>query len=103
MIGNNHLSSILNQIKTQNLDWAYFNDFINTEEGLLTKKVELAKDSIGTSSIIHKKDKKINWDKCDGYGHDFKFIEKLIKWSEKKDKIYGGTYIICHIPNQIDK
>lgn len=103
MIGNNHLSFILNQIRTQNLDWAYFNDFINTETGLLTKKVELAKDSIGTSSIIHKKDKKINWDKCDGYGHDFKFIEKLIKWSEKKDKIYGGTYIICHIPNQIDK
>ena len=103
IIGKNHLSSIFNQVKSQSLDWAYYNDFINSDAGLITKKVELKKDSIGTSSIIHKKDKKINWDKCDGYGHDFKFIERLIKWSDKKDKIYGGTYIICHIPNQIDK
>lgn len=103
IIGKNHLSSIFNQVKSQSLDWAYYNDFINSDAGLITKKVELKKDSIGTSSIIHKKDKKINWDKCDGYGHDFKFVERLIKWSDKKDKIYGGTYIICHIPNQIDK
>lgn len=103
MLGKNHLSSIYNQVKTANLDWAYFNDFINSDAGLITKKVELKKDSIGTSSIIHRKDKKINWDKCDGYGHDYQFIERLIKWSDKKDKIYGGTYIICHIPNQIDR
>jgi len=103
VIGKNHLAGILSQIKSQNLDWAYFNDYLNTDAGLITKKVELKKDSIGTSSIIHKYDKRLNWDKCDGYGHDFKFIERLIKWSDKKDKIYGGTYIICHIPNQIDR
>jgi len=103
ILGKNHLSSIYNQVKTENLDWAYFNDFINSDAGLITKKVELKKDSIGTSSIIHRKHKKINWDKCDGYGHDYQFIERLIKWSDKKDKIYGGTYIICHIPNQIDR
>ncbi len=103
ILGQNHLSVILNQVKSQNLDWAYFNDYLNTDAGLITKKVELKKDSIGTSSIIHKYDKRLNWDKCDGYGHDFKFIERLIKWSDKKDKIYGGTYIICHIPNQIDR
>jgi glycosyltransferase involved in cell wall biosynthesis len=102
ILGKGHLTSILNQMKTQDLDWAYYNDFINTDKGLITKKVELKKDSIGTSSIIHRKHKKINWDNCDGYGHDYQFIERLIKWSEKKDKIYGGTYIICHIPNQID-
>jgi glycosyltransferase involved in cell wall biosynthesis len=103
MIGKGHLLSIFNQVKTQNLDWAYFNDFINSDAGLIIKKVELKKDSIGTSSIIHRKHKKINWDNCDGYGHDYKFVERLIKWSDKKDKIYGGTYVICHIPNQIDK
>jgi len=103
IIGKGHLLSIYNQVKSQDLDWAYFNDFINSDAGLITKKVELKKDSIGTSSIIHRKDKKINWDKCDGYGHDYQFIERLIKWSEKKDKIYGGTYIICHIPNQLDR
>jgi glycosyltransferase involved in cell wall biosynthesis len=103
ILGKGHLSSIYKQVKTQNLDWAYFNDFINTDAGLITKKVELKKDSIGTSSIIHRKHKHINWDKCDGYGHDYLFVEHLIKWSEKRDKIYGGTYIICHIPNQVDR
>jgi glycosyltransferase involved in cell wall biosynthesis len=103
LLGKGHLLSIYNQVKSQDLDWAYFNDFLNTDAGLITKRVELKKDSIGTSSIIHKKSKNLNWDKCDGYGHDFKFIERLIKWSNNKDKIYGGTYIICHIPNQIDR
>jgi glycosyltransferase involved in cell wall biosynthesis len=103
LLGKGHLLSIYNQVKSQDLDWAYFNDFINSDAGLITKRVELKKDSIGTSSIIHKKSKNLNWDKCDGYGHDYKFIERLIKWSDKKDKIYGGTYIICHIPNQIDR
>jgi glycosyltransferase involved in cell wall biosynthesis len=103
ILGKGHLFSIYNQVKSNNLDWAYFNDFINSEAGLIKKNVELKKDSIGTSSIIHRKDKKINWDKCDGYGHDFKFIERLIKWSNKNEKIYGGTYIICHIPNQLDR
>jgi glycosyltransferase involved in cell wall biosynthesis len=103
ILGKGHLFSIYNQVKSNNLDWAYFNDFINSEAGLIKKNVELKKDSIGTSSIIHRKEKKINWDKCDGYGHDFKFIERLIKWSNKNEKIYGGTYIICHIPNQLDR
>jgi glycosyltransferase involved in cell wall biosynthesis len=103
ILGKGHLLSIYNQVKSQDLDWAYFNDFLNTDAGLITKRVELKKDSIGTSSIIHRKHKHLNWDKCDGYGHDYKFIERLIKWSDKKDKIYGGTYIICHIPNQIDR
>jgi glycosyltransferase involved in cell wall biosynthesis len=103
ILGKGHLLSIYNQVKTQNLDWAYFNDYINSDGGLITKKVELKKDSIGTSSIIHRKHKNIYWDKCDGYGHDYLFVERLIKWSEKRDKIYGGTYIICHIPNQVDR
>lgn len=103
ILGEHHLSSIYHQVKNQNLDWAYFNDYLNTDSGLITKNVELVKDSIGTSSIIHKFDKKINWDRCDGYGHDFKFVERLLKWSKNKDKIYGATYIICHIPNQIDR
>jgi glycosyltransferase involved in cell wall biosynthesis len=103
ILGKGHLLSIYNQIKSQNLDWAYYNDFINSDAGLITKKVELKENSIGTSSIIHKNNKKVNWDKCDGYGHDFKFVQKLINWSNNKDKIYGATYIICHIPNQIDR
>jgi glycosyltransferase involved in cell wall biosynthesis len=59
ILGKGHLLSIYNQVKSQDLDWAYFDDFINSEAGLITKKVELKKDSIGTSSIIHRKYKKI--------------------------------------------
>ena len=46
ILGKGHLLSIYNQVKSQDLDWAYFNDFINSEAGLITKKVELKKDSI---------------------------------------------------------
>ncbi len=100
IFGDAHISSVVRQIK--NTDWGYYNDFIWSPSGLQTKHVELVKDSIGTSSIYHKKAKGIDWKGCDGYGHDYKFIQKLMKWSENFDKIYGTSYIICHIPNLID-
>jgi glycosyltransferase involved in cell wall biosynthesis len=46
LLGKGHLLSIYNQVKSQDLDWAYFNDFLNTDAGLITKRVELKKDSI---------------------------------------------------------
>ena len=100
IFGDAHISSVVRQIK--NTDWGYYNDFIWSPSGLQTKHVELVKDSIGTSSIYHKKAKGIDWKGCDGYGHDYKFIQKLMKWSGNFDKIYGTSYIICHIPNLID-
>jgi glycosyltransferase involved in cell wall biosynthesis len=100
IFGDAHISSVVRQIK--NTDWGYYNDFIWSPSGLQTKHVELVKDSIGTSSIYHRKAKGIDWKGCDGYGHDYKFIQKLMKWSENFDKIYGTSYIICHIPNLID-
>jgi len=100
IFGDAHISSVVRQIK--NTDWGYYNDFIWSPSGLQTKHVELVKDSIGTSSIYHRKAKGIDWKGCNGYGHDYKFIQKLMKWSENFDKIYGTSYIICHIPNLID-
>lgn len=100
ILGDAHITSIARQIK--NSDWGYYNDFIWSPSGLQTKHVELVKDSIGTSSIYHKRVKGLDWKGCDGYGHDFKFIQKLMKWSDNFDKIYGTSYIICHIPNIID-
>lgn len=101
--GKNHIKTIVEQIKNQKYDWGYFNDFMYGESGLVTKHVELQKNSIGTSSIIHKKSSIIDWNGCDGYGHDFKFVERLMKWSKNYSKLYGASYIICHIPNLIDK
>lgn len=102
MFGDAHISSIVNQVKVNKTDWGYYNDFIWSPTGLQTKYVNVEKNSIGTSSIYHKNVKGLNWKNCNGYGHDFMFIEKLLKWSKNYDKIYGTSYIICHIPNVID-
>lgn len=101
--GDTHIETVVQQMLSSELDWCYYNDFINTDSGLVTKDVQLAHKSIGTSSIAHYKYKKIDWRKCDGYGHDWKFVKKLMKWSDNHEKVFGATYIICHIPNQIDR
>jgi glycosyltransferase involved in cell wall biosynthesis len=103
MLGKGHISSVMTQMESNELDWCYYNDWINTDKGLISKSVELEHGSIGTSSIAHIVHPKINWKKCDDYGHDFKFVQKLMEWSDNCDRIYGTTYIICHIPNQIDQ
>ena len=104
ILGDKHIKSIAEQIKSNKLDWGYYNDFIYTDAGLQTKSVQIAKDSIGTSSIFHKNlPSQINWKGCDGYGHDWLFVQRLMNFSKSYDKIYGASYIICHIPNLIDK
>lgn len=102
MFSENHISQITQQMGE--LDWCYFNDYILNEQNKLVKKeVELELGSIGTSSIAHINHKKINWRWCNGYGHDYKFVKKLKRFSDNYDKIYGACYIICHIPNILDK
>ncbi len=102
IIGEKHLETIYMQMESQNLDWGYYNDFVYTLQGFAPKIVTLQHNSIGTSSIIHKRNSKIDWKNCNGYGHDWTFVQKLIAWSKNYDKIYGATYFICHIPNQIE-
>lgn len=99
MFGANHIKMVVDQIVSEKLDWCYFNDFIQTEKGLNVRDVELEHGLSGTSCIAHLRENSPNWDDCDGYGHDWKFIEKLISWSDNYDKIYGASYIVCHIPN----
>jgi glycosyltransferase involved in cell wall biosynthesis len=102
IIGEKHLETIVLQIEAEKLDWAYYNDYIYTPNGFIAKTVFVQHESIGTSSIIHKNKKKLDWKNCNGYGHDWLFVQKLQKWSNNFDKIYGASYFICHIPNQID-
>lgn len=102
MLGDKHISMVANTMFDNKLDWCYYNDFINTHQGLVVKDVELEHGSIGTSSISHKNVRGINWRNCNGYGHDWKFVERLMRWSDRYEKIYGASYIICHIPNQVD-
>jgi glycosyltransferase involved in cell wall biosynthesis len=103
MFGDKHIKSVANQMNVQKLDWCYYSDYLNTEEGLVKKEVTLEHGSIGTSSIAHLNRADISWNKCNGYGHDWKFVQRLIKWSSNYAKIYGATYIICHLPNHLDR
>jgi cellulose synthase/poly-beta-1,6-N-acetylglucosamine synthase-like glycosyltransferase len=102
ILGAQHISNVVGQMKSNNLDWCYSNDYIMMPNGLVPKDVELEHGRIGTSSIAHINRPKLNWRFCNGYGHDWKFIKKLIKFSDNYAKVYGSSYIICHIPNQVD-
>lgn len=108
MYGSFHIKAVADQMYFEGLEWCYFDDFINSDRGLVTKSVDLEHESIGTSSIAHLKtmvtnSKTITWKRCNGYGHDWKFIKKLMKTSKNYDKIYGACYIICHIPHKLDR
>jgi hypothetical protein len=102
MFGVHHISTVEEQMRFSNFDWCFYSDFVATENGLATKHVELVAGSAGTSSIAHLRSMKVDWDGCNGYGHDFKFIERLMKKSSKYGRVFGASYIICHIPNALD-
>ena len=103
MFGDKHISNVYYQLQFNQLDWCYYNDFLLPDGAKLIKKeVELEHGSIGTSSIAHINTKRLNWRWCNGYGHDWKFVKKLIRFSNNYEKIYGATYIICHIPDNMD-
>lgn len=104
----NHLSTIANNFKINDkLNWIYFNDFIKYHHlehlPLAERDTKLLSGSIGTSQIAYKNLNDISWEGCDGYGHDFKLIEKLInKYPDTNTKISGCSYVTCHIPNSCD-
>ena len=96
--GENHLSFINAQIK--NLDWCYFNDIINSTP-IKIKNVVLDMGLSGTSSICHKRGLG-NWNNLDGYTHDMRFIETLMKNKNYKKLKGNSEYYICHIVNSLD-
>lgn len=101
-LGLNHLQVIANNMRVH--DWVYFDEYLNqgTVKPPAVKSVELLKDSAGTSSIAHLKENAPSWHGCDGYGHDWIFIDRLMNWSKNYKKMYGASYQICHIPRLLD-
>lgn len=100
-----HLTKIVEGFD-EKTDWVYFNDYIKFF-GIDTLPVEqrvakISKGEIGTSNIAHKNYKDIAWGGCDGYGHDFTFIKNLEQKYPNYKKITGPSYLVCHIPNQVD-
>lgn len=101
IIEKNHLSAINKGFIDNDCDFVFYNDFIKhlpfrpeTE-----RIVTLTGGSVGTSSIAHKNLPEISWKGCDGYGHDWTFIQRLIKFYPNYKKIEGCSYIVCHLPN----
>lgn len=98
-----HLSAINVSFELNKIDWCYYNDILRIS---LTDKhirnVEPEHGLIGTSSIAHKRISKARWSECDGYGHDWKFIQKLMKHYKDYKKVYGCNYIVCHSPNMFE-
>lgn len=96
----NHLSGIVKNFESDtNLEWLYMNDYW---ENTFIRDTQLQHGFIGASSICHKKDISVSWSSCNGYGHDWLFVEKLIKSHTNYKKYLGGTYHVCHIPNMFD-
>lgn len=95
-----HLTAINSSVGEA--DWVYYNDTVYN--GIMPKlrQVQLYHGSVGTSSIAHKKDVRSTWDGCNGYGHDWAFIQKLMKETENYKKIYHTGYLVCHIPYKVD-
>lgn len=104
VIGKNHLTTILNQFDTNELDWVYYNDYMTLDKDFKKLHVRLVEPryaSIGTSSISHKNPKNMKngeWLKWkDGYGHDFCFVMKLASLGTKFKKLqHMPEYIVCH-------
>lgn len=110
-IGVNHLKQIVESFKYHSdVDWVYFDDsiiygFNPTNNEILSvakRNVDLHFGTVGTSSIAHKKLYDISWEGCDGYGHDWLFIQKMINLKKPHVKIKDCEYFVCHIPNQVD-
>ena len=103
-LSSNHLKKISEQI-SEEFDWYFSDDYLITEYidnsnfKYKTKKNIIRPHKIGTSSIVHRNNLNIYWG--NGYGHDWKFIKKLMENSKRVKKIIAGYYV-CHIPNLID-
>lgn len=90
--GQNHLE-IINKFDDKNYDWCYYDDYIFDGKN---KKLRIVKPQhcyIGTSSFCHKKNCPFKWE--DGYGHDWKSIQKILNL--KYYKLETPEYIVCHI------
>ncbi len=98
-----HLSNVINGFRTFNYDWLYYNDYVRTGKGKSeVRPVSLSHAKIGTSSISHSRSLNVSWEGCNGYGHDWTFVQKLMAASKNHGKIMGCGYMVCHIPKLID-
>lgn len=104
----NHISNIVRAFEENtNINWVYFNDYVKYHQvdhiPLAQRESNLSYGSVGVSNVAHRNIPNINWELCDGYGHDFTFVKKLIdNYPDSYAKIQGCSYVCCHIPESCD-
>jgi len=86
-----HLTTLAKSI-TKEHQWFYYNDFLYDGKQKQMRDVIPQFSRIGTSSFCHKKSLKVKW--FDGYNHDWKTIESIIKKPHLKISTPG--YLVCH-------
>lgn len=103
-INPSHLSNIESRMLENEYDWCYFADYLKINNKLTHQRPVSPTVSglVGTSNIAHRRSMKATWDGCDGYGHDYVFIQRLRRESSNFDQIYGCGYVVCHIVNRLD-
>jgi glycosyltransferase involved in cell wall biosynthesis len=104
-LGITHLQTIANAFERENeLDWVYYNDLLLPPyQNASVRDVNVFEGSIGTSSIAHWRTLPYgNWKDCDGYGHDWVFIKRMLEHNPNYKKIMGAEYYVCHLPNIFD-
>lgn len=87
-------------------EWLYYDDatprikrkWMRTYHKVRPRLVELRPERIGTSAIVHRNSRQVQWG--DGYGHDWRLIESML--SLPHAKIAAAQYMVCHIPGEID-
>ena len=96
MFGGSHLKIIADNFDTDNYAWVYYNDMLIKNDSHTIKEirdVEPIQNSIGTSSIAHKRDVGVVWG--DGYGHDMEMIQRCLL-GLPHIKIPTPQYYVCH-------
>lgn len=93
-----HLGAIQMAFNEYDYDWVYYNDYVfaGISQKFQLRNVSMAKGLAGTSCIAYKRELNISWNGCDGYGHDWKFINRIREKSNNFNKIYGAGYYVCH-------
>jgi glycosyltransferase involved in cell wall biosynthesis len=94
----NHFEHYLSEIEGTDFDMVYFNTIINPSN--VIRNTELKEGYIGHSEIIVKTDFVRRFKHDYYYGHDWRFIQRIINYRGKIKKANSEdyTYIVMHVP-----
>lgn len=94
--GPDHLKKIDAELNGE--DWVYFNDKVWNGTEFIERLTDCTQyGRCGTSNICHAARLNLRWIET-GYGHDYYFIQQLLKFPNYK-QINPTEYFVCHFNN----